>query len=170
MFKKLCRDSKLSPLLTAARGLYSVNGMWLRIMGETEIKLWGLPPINVVITKDVRHKMILGRDILQNGKAVINYPQKTLHLYDQTLPLFDANSKVVCEVRATTGHPEVDEIISDFSHIFYTKGFLNGDCNVGECTIPTGNTRPIRQKAYRTPLANRYIIKNKLPRCWMQVS
>ena len=90
MFKKLCRDRKLSPLLTATRGLYSVNGS--RIMGETEIKLWGLPPINVVITKDVRHKMILGRDILQNGKAVINYPQKTLHLYDQTLPLFDADS------------------------------------------------------------------------------
>ena len=65
-------------------------------------------------------------------------------------------------MRATTGHPEVYEIISDFSHIFYTKGFLNGDCNVGECTIPTGNTRPTRQKAYRTPLANRYIIEKQI--------
>ena len=162
IFTKLCNQQHRSALLKPARKLCSVNDGELKTHGETEIKFEGLPPVNVVVVSDVRQEFILGGDVLQAGKAKINYEDRVMSLFDQVYSFEMDVAAVNSEIKTTSGHFEIDEVLEDVAHVFATEEDPLGLCTEGQCTVDTQNHPPIRQRPYRLPLAKRYLVEEQI--------
>ena len=66
------------------------------------------------------------------------------------------------EISISTGNCQVDKILAEFSDVFDSPSKPLSPCNLIECDIPTGDARPIRQRAYRTPLTKRKLIEDQI--------
>ena len=62
----------------------------------------------------------------------------------------------------STGNCQVNKILTEFSDVFDSPSKPLSLCNLIECDIPTGDARPIRQRAYRTPLTKRTLIEDQI--------
>ena len=62
----------------------------------------------------------------------------------------------------STGNCQVDKISAEFSDVFDLPSKPLSPCNLIECDIPTGDARPIRQRAYRKPLTKRKLIEDQI--------
>ena len=135
-------------------------------LGKTQIKVDNAENIDVLIVNGISHDMILGNDTLMKGKGVINYPKKTLTWFHKTWPLTDYKeidqvAEIVKEPR-TVGVPEIDDVLAEYSDVFSDKEDPHGCCDTESITIDTEGHPPIRQRAYRTPLAKRKIIEEEV--------
>ena len=139
--------------------LFTVGGEILPTVGETEIKLNGFPPIEVIIVRNIKHDMILGDDVLRRGNCLLNYNARKMKLFDTYYTLIDNDSASVYEVTKTSGYKCIDEVVEEYSEVFSSKGQPIGNCNVGECTIDTGDHPPIKQRAYRMPFSKRHLVE-----------
>ena len=61
----------MKPFLTKCEALYAVNGTKIEVLGKSDIKFLNALPIPVIVTKTVKHDMILGADALAIGRAQI---------------------------------------------------------------------------------------------------
>ena len=146
VFEELCSTQKRSRLLQHKRKLYAVNKQVIKTLGDTEVKLDGLPPIPVTIVPDIEQEMILGSEALRMGNGVIDYEAEELKLFDKLYRLAPLAEADIAEVKITSGFPEVDKVVEVFQYLFSTDSEPLGLCKEGVCTIQTGYHPPIRQR------------------------
>ena len=162
VFLKIANSFQRSRLVRKNTNLVTVSGDVLPTIGSTEIKMNGFPPIDVIVVKDISHELILGDDVLRRGSAKINYDALKMRLFDIYYKLINNDSEGIHEIKQTTGHKEIDKVLSEYSDIFCSKGQPIGQCNVGKCTIDTGEHAPIKQRPYRMPLSKRHLVENQV--------
>ena len=73
----------------------------------------------------------------------------------------DSGSKSEISTFTTTGRSDIDKLLNDYKEILDAPGRPLPACPLVECEIPT-DSMPIRQRAYRTPLAKRQIISEQI--------
>ena len=155
----------MKPFLTKCEALYAVNGTKIEVLGKSEIKFLNALPIPVIVTKTVKHDMILGADALAMGRAQIflNANDLKMKWFDKMYKLNNFEKRHVPTIAETSGHPVIDEIIDDYKIVFEKSRVNNATARSRvECTIPTGDSAPIKQKAYRLPLRKRYIVQEQV--------
>ena len=118
--------------------------------------------IKAQVIKMQSHDLLLGYDSLVALDARINIGSNKIMLnnYEYESIKFPAN---VCECiyDAKTPVSIVDEIIKEFPDVFKEEKILS-TTHITECDIDTGNHKPIKQRAYRTPLQKRKVIEEEL--------
>ena len=77
-------------------------------------------------------------------------------LFDIYYKLINNDSEGIHEIKQTTQYKVIDKVLFEYSDIFCSKGQPIGQCNVGKCTIDTGEHAPIKQRPYRMPLSKRH--------------
>ena len=72
-----------NPIIPFSRQIRGANSISLTVFGPTRIELkinWVIFKVNAVVAKDVIFPLILGKDFLEENKAMINFERKELHL------------------------------------------------------------------------------------------
>jgi hypothetical protein len=172
----ICRATGRAPLLRPAPHLVSVNGTELDVLGTANIKVADVPRQDMIVVKDISHRLILGDDFLKWGQAIISYGNEQLHWFG-TLWKMHRYGGLKDRVQVTAVgpgplsdyqlavqrlQPDIDKIMGEYSDIFTQKGQPIGFCDVMPLEINTGGARPIRQRAYRAPLAKRQEIDKQI--------
>ena len=75
------------PLLRKTIQLCGVTGHHIKVLGQTELGETKLGPISVIVVEDIAHAMILGRDVLKQEGAAIDYVAGMLSWRGYLLPL-----------------------------------------------------------------------------------
>jgi predicted aspartyl protease len=151
--------------LRAAPHLCSVNGEKLEVLGTANIKIDNLPRQDMVIVKNISHRIIIGDDFLINGKANISYSTATLTWFDLTWQMnrYQGHKDLIHVVSLDAPIPKnIDEVMGAYSDIFTDKAQPLGFCDIMPLEIDTGDARPIRQRSYRAPLSKREEIERQI--------
>ena len=122
------------------------------------------PAIEVVIVKTLPHEMIIGDASLRKVKAKLDLQQNRMHWFEKQWTLgrhgkkgYDGIGPIVPQ----TGNASINELVTRNADIFSAKGEANGECTETALRIQT-SSRPICQKAYRTPLNKRCIVEEAI--------
>ena len=85
LFNKLDK-TKIKVNLSRINNVYGVGGEGISVKGQVKLPLkFDKEPVvyqNFYIIDKIQHSLIIGNDFLEYNKANINYPTKTLNLYD----------------------------------------------------------------------------------------
>ncbi|VDI07425.1 Hypothetical predicted protein [Mytilus galloprovincialis] len=85
LFNKLDK-TKIKINLSRINNVYGVGGEGISVKGQVKLPLkFDKEPVvyqNFYIIDKIQHSLIIGNDFLEYNKANINYPTKTLNLYD----------------------------------------------------------------------------------------
>ena len=118
----------------------------------------------LLIIKGLGYPAILGPNQLERGSAKFAFESNTLVWFGSSFPLHrcpDSHSKSEISTFTRTGRTDIDKLLNDYKEILDAPGRQLPACPLVECEIPT-DSRPIRQWAYRTPLAKRQIISEQI--------
>ena len=77
-FDTMCKYLGRTPVLSKTIDLCAVTGHPITVLGSTEIMEAQLGPIPIIVVEGINHACILGRDILKDKQAVIDYKKGTL--------------------------------------------------------------------------------------------
>ena len=175
-FRDICLVNGRSRLLQPAPQLLNVSGKPIRAIGKTEVEFSHLGTLPVVVVEGILHECILGHDALVVGRSVLDYEARTLQWrgrrfavhpyvthgkYGDTLTGTGsgvATPVVVAGLDCQDVPEEYQVVVHECEDVFYTEGKSFGQCPLTEVTIDTGDSPPIRQRPYRTPLAKRKIV------------
>lgn len=161
VYQKLPR---LTPLQQACTQITGVTGNSIPVKGICVVEIAGTPTSSYVINA-MDEPCILGINFLRAAGGVIDTPQKILHLsngqklnlnLDEQIRAFRANVSprtATCLPKAS--QPVINKVIEAYKDIFAQKETPVREANLPEAHIDTGNTQPIRQKAYRLPFSKR---------------
>lgn len=155
-FEQICRLVNRPTLVKPTGAVCGLGGHRLQVLGETEIVIPKAGPIQVLITRDFPHALLLGSDSLARGQGAVDYKQNSLDWYGVTFPLVAypdwAPSVDALHVQPSTGIPCIDDVIAKYSDVFNEQ---LGYCEQGiPFKIDTGDATPIRQRAYGPHLPN----------------
>ena len=89
-FDLLCKTTGRTPVLKKAVPLCGVTGHDIAVLGITEIEEVTVGPFPVIIVEGIAHALILGRDLLCNDGAYIDYATGRLNWRGVNLPLLPA--------------------------------------------------------------------------------
>lgn len=165
IFRIICQSTGRPPLAKPVNQICGLGGSILKTLGSCQIAFDKVGPVEVLIVENLAYPMILGSDALHNGFASVHYPTNSLVWHGQRYPLFALpNSGPIGSVTTTvgTGNTDLDAILAEYTDIFASKDKPLGLCNILEAEIDTDGARPIRQRAYSTPLAKRRIIEDEI--------
>ena len=129
-------------------------------MGKTQISITKAGTIEVYIVEGLRNDLILGIDAISLGKGTIDFTKYSFHWFGKHWPL---QGEKVSQIIGTidrpvhTTCPDINILISKFSHIFSSKATPLTSCHLQPIRIQTVGD-PICQRAYRTPLLKRQAI------------
>ena len=85
--------------------------------------------------------------------------------FGHNFPLFPCSNHIPISAFSTsfnTGSNDFDSLLNEFSDIFSSNKKDLPPCTLTQCKINTGSSPPIRQRAYRTPLAKREIVNREI--------
>ena len=162
--KIMARNHRPSYIQTAP-SLQGVNGLKLDVIGKTMIRLDDIKPaIEVVIVKTLPHEMIIGDASLRKGKAKLDLQQNRMHWFGKQWTLGRHGTQGhdgIGPIAPQTGNARINDLVTRNADIFSAKGEANGECTETALRIQT-SSRPICQKAYRTPLNKRCIVEEAI--------
>ena len=173
VFIEICNRSGRSRLLGPAPALFTVSGAPIKVHGKTEVVFEVLGSLPMLIVEGTIHQCILGDDALSASRAVLNYSTRELIWKGKVLKLCPYSRHLaVSEMGPQHGvssgdlyvfdgstDPAYEDVIRQNNDVFYREGQPFGQCPLTEITIDTGDSPPIRQRPYRTPLAKRKIVE-----------
>ena len=105
----------------------------------------------------MRHDILLGDDCLRALGAVVDYNTGNVRLANEEFP-----SHVLERGGLRIAMTEVEKWTEVRPNVFALEGTPNGRMPSKSMKIDTGNTPPIRQRAYRTPLSKRIQVEEEL--------
>ena len=165
-FEQLCHAVNRPSLLSPSGVVCALGGQPLDVIGETEVRVSKAGPITVLVTRSLPHELILGSDAIERGKGILDYETETLWWYGIRFPLYrypdSACAISAVSIRESTGYSDIDTILARYSGVFSDTNPVLGYCDVITCTIDTGDSPPLYQRPYRTPLAKRKIIDDQI--------
>ena len=77
-FDMICKYLGRTPVLSKTIDLCAVTGHPIKVLGSTEIMEAQLGPIPIIVVEGINHACILGRDILKDKQALIDYKKGIL--------------------------------------------------------------------------------------------
>ena len=161
IFYELVKTQHRSPLLSPCDlGLQSVTGQSLKVLGKTQVPIDHVGSTTVYIVDQLRNELILGIDALSLGKSTIDFENNVLVWHNWKWPLLgEKASQIIGTIERPfqNTHPEINNLISKFEHIFSDKNTSLTTCSLQPIKITTQGD-PICQRAYRAPLLKRQAI------------
>ena len=134
-------------------------------LGRTQLLISDAGKINVFIVERLPADMVVGSDALMAGGANLNYKDNILTWFGKQFELTQCPDHIpfaTVHIKSITGDEEIDNVLFTFQDIFYNEDKTLPACNVPKCTIETGNSLPVRQRAYRTPLMKRDVVEKEV--------
>jgi len=157
VFLDICKQLSRIPLLKAATPLLSVVGEELTVLGRAQMEMANGSVWPWTIVEGIQHEAILGADIMDEGNAILNFPSRVLTLGGCSYPLYSEPG-----VECTEFRDPIEDVLRRYSDIFYKKGTPLKECKLSPLVIETGNSPPVHQRPYRTPLARRKIVEEEI--------
>ena len=137
IFSEICYASGHSTLLQQAPPIYTVSGKPITVYGCTEVEFGELGCLPVIIVEGIIHEGIIGNDILERGKAVVNYDTLTLKwkgkpfkLHPYGIPqAFDLAASLAVDGSPMSAAPgDYMEVLRKYQDVFYEDGHPFGQC------------------------------------------
>ena len=147
----ICSKTDRVPLLKSSfTSLQSVTGQKLTVLGETEINIDHIGPVQVIVITHMSNDMIVGMDTLMKGQASLNLHHNNMLWFNRTLPLTSHESNGIAGCSDTM-------LASGIPDVFSGPGEpLGSHKGTPLCILTSGS--PIYQRPYRTPLTKRDLI------------
>ena len=158
-FLYLCTQSSRMPLMTPSCPLYSANGGAIKVAGEAELQIEGGPRWTWVIVDGISHDALLGADFMRATNTRLDWATNTLFLGDQTFPLLYVNTTQIATI---TLDFSLDQLLDQYNHVFYKEGTPLPECTLSPLVIDTGNSSPVYQRPYRTPIGRRPAVQAEI--------
>ena len=133
VFRSIQKSTHSPFLLQPMTGLKIVTGESIEVIGKTEIAIAHVGPVTVVVCKQIAHQFIIGNDLLQNGKAKIDYQRGEVTWHNQKWPTRYRQSSGIAGIDDTvidTGYDDIDTVIKHYEGIFCGKHDVNGKCDI----------------------------------------
>ncbi len=164
IYLSICQESHQDALKNTDSIVCGLGGKHLEIVGKIDLLITNVGLVTFTVVKNLNYPAILGADQLQKGHAKFDFENNHLVWHGSSFELFSCpDSPVSGEISMTfsTGNSKIDELLKEFSGIVYHPDRKLPACPLTECEIPT-TSRPIRQRAYRTPLSKRKVISQQV--------
>ena len=122
--ESLWRELK-TPLLYkhANPTVLTATGQKVKIVGMTNLSFDEFPKKSstFAIVRNMKTPIIIGSDLLQDGNAQINFANKTILWYHQTMPFDLAQRQIslneIIEIPESE-HPELQNVLEEYKHLF----------------------------------------------------
>jgi hypothetical protein len=159
IFLSLCKSISRSPILKRTLPLFSVSKNPLHVLGEAHVSLAGGTNWPWVIVENIPYGAILGADLLQHVAADLDFHSNTITMSNVVLPLtFDDNLPPAI----TSLDSPLLTLLDSYQDVFHTPGEPIKPCLLSPLVIDTGNSLPVHQRPYRTPLAKRATVEAEI--------
>ena len=141
--------------------LESASGHLLNTIGEIDVII-EKTKIPVTVTRNITTPLLLGMDALKLLNAKINCENQSItfkgkeHISkvgNATDTIFSTNERPVSVV---------DDILEKYKHLFEMPNGQLTSTDAAEMDLDTGDSPPIKQRAYRAPLLKRKIIDDEV--------
>ena len=136
----------------------SASGQAMPVVGQGVVALPGLPPHDYLVAQKLPWPVLLGADFCRENKVVIDYEGNKVRVGKKWRK---GRSMTVepCEVLIVD--KTYDRLIAEFQEVFTEEDTL-GKAASGVTMSLTTEGPPIRQRAYRIPLAKRDSVKKEI--------
>ena len=153
-FNLICKTLGRTPILSKTINLCAVTGHPIKVLGSTEINEAQLGPISVIVVEGIQHACILGRDVLKDKQAVIDYQNGALICHKATFPLIPTAEHDYVESFGPRP-PQMDKdiirrCVNEYEHIFAAKGESLG-CHPDIAVRIITEGPPFKRRPYRIP-------------------
>ena len=146
--------------------IQAINNSPLHVMGSIDLKFDKIEkPLNFKVLPSVNHCFVLGIDAIHAGQGKLNVKERTFHWFRQIYNLtpYDPDcTKIGAVTVKSTPEKELDNLIAKYTSLFLEKKYPDPLKIDYQARIDTGNTPPIKNKMYRTPLKRQEILERKL--------
>ena len=169
-YVKINKASRQLTLRSTSNVVCGLGGDNLMTVGQADVHVTTIGLVKFLIVKGLGYPAILGADQLERGLAKFDFESDTKVWFGLLFPLHrcsDSGFKSEISTFTTTGRSDIDKLLDDYKEILDAPGRPLPACPVVECEIPT-DSRPIRQRAYKTPLAKRQIISEQIDKMLAQ--
>ena len=156
LYYQICKIHSLPSLLDNSNVICGLGGKSLSTLGYIDLSIDSIGLVKFLIVHDLGYKAILGSDALELGNACFDFESNFLTWFGQPFELISCPDSITIGSISTsiTGDPpQLLKLLDEYSDIISKPGQYLKATKLVECTIPTA-CRPIRQRAYRTPLQN----------------
>ena len=164
-FDLLCKTTGRTPVLKKAVPLCGVTGHDIAVLGITEIEEVTVGPFPVIIVEGIAHALILGRDLLCNDGAYIDYATGRLNWRGVNLPLLPAPGistlSSLGERPPLMESPAIKLCVKENEDLFAAKGEPLG-CHPGISIRIETEGPPIKRRPYRIPLTKKAALDKKI--------
>lgn len=163
-FINICRDTRRQPILKPSVELCSLTGHSLDVLGETELSEERGGALKVIVVEGLPHAAILGMDALE-GNSIINMYTNVLDWRHNDYKMKPFRSSH--EIASLGSEPPIikgaliESVVKEYEHIFSAKNEPIG-CHPGTSMRILTSGGPIKQRAYRAPLAKRHLIEKEI--------
>ena len=135
----------------------------MNVLGEAELDVGYGIVSKWVIVEEISHDAILGADMLNRSiddkRATVDFDSNTLTLGTNSFPLvYDPD----IDAENFSFVDPFSELLTRYQDLFFKKGDKLKPCRLSPLVIDTGDTPPIFQRPYRTPLSKRKIVEQEI--------
>ena len=152
---------RLTPLFQAPQ-IRSITGHLLPIRGACTLSIAKVPT-EVLVCEKLENDLVIGANLLRF--AVLDFAGTVFKLGDQSFPMNTTPEAFSLLSATSTFLPQassrvIADILKAYTDVFSPKDTpLGAASKLPPAEIDTGNTLPIRQKAYRLPFAKREAVE-----------
>ena len=96
IFDKICKTKHRIPLVCETTNLQNVSGKAINTLGKAQVYLSQInKEIEVIVLPngEIQHEMVLGADLLKQGKAIINLAEKQMVWFGKNFILREERQK-----------------------------------------------------------------------------
>ena len=162
-FSNVCVKLGRPSLLRLTGTVCGLGGTQLPVIGETELHLTDTETIQVLVAKDFPNELLLGSDAISQGQGKIDYAKREMTWFGKSFQItpYTDSLQAAASVYDSCGHPSIDEVMRGYSDTDDDLSNL-GHCDLIQLTVNVDGHRPIRQRAYRTPLPKRKVVDDQI--------
>ena len=140
--------------------LTSLTGQNITVIGQVELVVQPVGPVNFIVVKDMSQEALLGIDQLR--RYDYNLDSRTLQWGRGTFWLAGATGpEVSVQEIGEVGAPAVDQVVRQYNHLFGEEGRLPAS-DLPALEIETEPGKVVNQKMYRTTLSKRHVIDEEI--------
>ena len=157
-FDVICKQMGRHPILSKTVDLCAVTGHQLKVLGMTELYEEQLGSIPIIVVEGIQYPCILGRDVLKQHEAIINYQTGTLTCNNASFTLTPGPN--LSQIQSfgprppTMNRDKIKQCVMEHEHLFAAKGEPLG-CHPDIAVRIITEGPPIRRRPYRIPLKKR---------------
>ena len=160
VFTRACVKLGGHSLLRPTGTVCGLGGNPLPVIGETELHLTDTGTRKVLVMRYFPHELLLGSDAISQGQGKFDYARKKMTWFGKSfqITLYSDSLPATASVYGTCGHPCIDEVLRQYTDVFDDDLSNLGHRNRMPLTVYVNGHKPIRQRAYKTPLRGSKVV------------